>query len=151
MKSCPQESQYAYIGPYLYTGNVCSATGVDTKIVRSSVYNIADSELINLLAEGPVAVAVASTGWSSYSSGTITCSPSSQLDHAVIAIGYTADAYIIKNSWGTSWGLNGYGLVSRAAGSNCKILYQAHTVKNWGNFFSSFGLVFLALFLMVML
>lgn len=65
--------------------------------------------MINLLQSGPVAVAVASTGWSSYTSGVITCSPSAPLDHAVIAVGYTANSIIIKNSWGTSWGLNGFG------------------------------------------
>jgi C1A family cysteine protease len=47
-----------------------------------------------------------------------------------MAVGYTADAYIIKNSWGTIWGLNGYALVSRTASSNCQILDQAHIVKN---------------------
>lgn len=36
--------------------------------------------------------------------GVIKCSSSSRITHAIIAVGYTEDAYIIKNSWGTAWG-----------------------------------------------
>ena len=86
--------------------------------------------MINLLQSGPVAIAVASASWSSYSSGVISCASSDPIDHAVMAVGYTADAYIIKNSWDTSWGLNGYALISRTDGSNCQVLNQAHIVKN---------------------
>jgi hypothetical protein len=32
--------------------------------------------------------------------------------HAVTIVGYTNDAFIIKNSWGPSWGEHGYGYVS---------------------------------------
>jgi len=32
--------------------------------------------------------------------------------HAVTVVGYTADGFIIKNSWGGNWGVNGYGIVS---------------------------------------
>ena len=46
-----------------------------------------------------------------------------------MAVGYTADAYIIKNSWGTSWGLDGYALISRTDSGNCKILNQGHIVN----------------------
>lgn len=116
------------MGPSLYGGSICSADGITTKTKRSSYYDITDTELINLLQYRPVAVAVSSNGWSSYSSGTITCSPSDPVDHAVIAVGYTANAYIIRNSWATTWGLNGYALVSRSTSSNCKILSQAHVV-----------------------
>ena len=32
--------------------------------------------------------------------------------HAVLAVGYDADALLIRNSWGQSWGLDGYGWLS---------------------------------------
>lgn len=38
------------------------------------------------------------------------------INHAVVIVGYTADGdWIVKNSWGTSWGDNGYGTVSGSA------------------------------------
>lgn len=36
------------------------------------------------------------------------------LNHAVVIVGYDASGnYIIKNSWGTKWGQNGYGVISK--------------------------------------
>ena len=31
-----------------------------------------------------------------------------KLDHGVLVVGFTADAYIVKNSWGPTWGDKGY-------------------------------------------
>lgn len=72
------------------------------------------------LAEQPVAVAIKAgcVQFMSYSSGVLTedfdcsCSESKCLDHAVLMVGYndTHDPpyFKIKNSWGVSWGENGY-------------------------------------------
>ena len=56
--------------------------------------------------------AVKSQGWIYYSSGIIRCSIGT-VDRAVLVVGYTPDYYIVKNSWGTLWGMNGYAYVSR--------------------------------------
>ena len=72
-----------------------------------------DGDFIDLLQNQALAVAVASSGWASYSSGVLSCSSNAQINHAVVVVGYTPDYYIIKNSWGASWGMNGYGFVSR--------------------------------------
>jgi len=65
---------------------------------------------------GPAAIAIDASNWSFqlYSSGIYdepSCS-SWNLDHAVGCIGYGSEGgvnyWIVRNSWGTSWGENGY-------------------------------------------
>jgi C1A family cysteine protease len=43
-----------------------------------------------------------------YKSGIFTGSCGTNLDHAVALVGYTSDYYILRNSWGVTWGQNGY-------------------------------------------
>lgn len=38
--------------------------------------------------------------------------PDLYVGHAVTVVGYTADGFIIKNSWGRDWGMQGYAIVS---------------------------------------
>lgn len=56
--------------------------------------------MITLLQTEPIAIAVASSGWDSYSSGVYSCPSNSPLDNAVLLIGYTQNAWILKNQWG---------------------------------------------------
>jgi len=50
----------------------------------------------------------------------------SNLDHGVLVVGYTEDAWIVKNSWGPSWGDGGYIYLSRAntQEGQCGLLLQ---------------------------
>ena len=58
------------------------------------------------------------------------------LDHAVLAVGYgtmkvgnaTQDYWIIKNSWSTYWGNNGYVLISQKD-NNCGVATDATYVE----------------------
>jgi len=71
---------------------------------------------------GPISVAVnANNGWQLYHSGVLTpiwC-PGSKLDHGVAVVGYGTDSgkdyWIIKNSWGKTWGESGYMRLNRGA------------------------------------
>ena len=46
------------------------------------------------------------------------------LTHAILIVGWTEDRWIIKNSWGTKWGDNGYVYLKRGD-NNCGINWQA--------------------------
>merc|ERR1711871_99546 len=69
-----------------------------------------------LESNGPNSIAIDASAWSSYTGGVMTTSSCSssplRMDHAVQTVGYNADAstpyWIVRNSWGTGWGENGY-------------------------------------------
>jgi cathepsin L len=91
-----------------------------------------EGDLTNHINNQPVSVCIDAShqSFQLYSSGIYyesACS-SSSLDHAVLAIGYgsdNGDYYIVKNSWGTGWGMGGYIWMARNAGNNCGIATAA--------------------------
>lgn len=54
--------------------------------------------------------------------------PSAKVNHAILVIGYTEDAWIIKNWWGKRWGEDGYMRIKRGK-NTCGILnYVAYAL-----------------------
>merc|ERR1712093_832361 len=68
---------------------------------------------------GPVSVAIEAdqSSFQMYNSGVLTGSCGDQLDHGVLAVGFGTlngkDYWKVKNSWGASWGMDGYILLER--------------------------------------
>jgi len=68
-----------------------------------------------LATTGPVSVSVAAN-WGRYGGGVFSggCTSSScSINHAVLAVGYDTDYWLIRNSWGKNWGEGGYIRLSR--------------------------------------
>merc|ERR1711904_409980 len=83
---------------------------------------------------GPVSVAIEADQMSFqlYSSGVLTGNCGTNLDHGVLAVGYGTDSgsdyWKVKNSWGSTWGDQGYIMLQRGKqqnGGQCGILLSA--------------------------
>lgn len=115
-----QNGEYPYVG----TDQSCKANyGVRSAKVNGHSQVKADSnQLKAALKRQPIAVAVDATNWSSYSGGVfVNCGNS--INHIVLAVGFQGDDYwILKNSWGTRWGLNGYIRVKGGNSNYCEVL-----------------------------
>eukprot|EP01123_Difflugia_compressa_P008143 TRINITY_DN235_c0_g1_i2.p1 TRINITY_DN235_c0_g1~~TRINITY_DN235_c0_g1_i2.p1 ORF type:complete len:230 (+),score=47.89 TRINITY_DN235_c0_g1_i2:38-727(+) len=78
-----------------------------------TVSNGNEDQLAQVVATvGPVAVNVDASNWELYDGG-IDTSPCISVDHTALVVGYTKDYWIVMNSWGTSWGMDGYIEVAR--------------------------------------
>ncbi len=110
--------------PYQAFTDMCTAD-YNGPVTVKSVYHVKSydqAQLLAAIAKGPVSVTIdaSQTVFHQYSSGIISgtaCGTS--LDHAVTAVGYGTDEatgldyYLVRNSWGTSWGEGGYFRVAR--------------------------------------
>lgn len=79
--------------------------------------------LMNAIDTQSVTVAVDASYFFSYTGGVFdNCGEN--INHAVVAIGYTDEYWIIQNSWGARWGEAGY--IRLAMGNTCAILDYAY-------------------------
>jgi len=132
-KGVDTESSYPYTAKlgtcHFATANV-GATIAGYKTVSSG----SESALQTAVKEQPVSVAIDAShnSFQLYKSGIYyepACS-ATKLDHGVLAVGYGVDSssnqyWFVKNSWGTSWGINGYIEMSKNRNNNCGIATQA--------------------------
>merc|ERR1740117_1082485 len=78
--------------------------------------------LMRAVMDGPVAISVGASAWQSYTGGVFDgCDKDSVIDHAVTLFGYghdtnsSSDYWNIRNSWGPTWGEDGYIRIFRSA------------------------------------
>eukprot|EP00606_Chrysophyceae_sp_TOSAG23-5_P000595 GSChrysophyteH2.ASY1.ANO1.295.1 assembled CDS len=116
-----------------------TAVRLDYPYTRVKPYSILDLE--NALLQQPISISVqagptAAGGkqpWQTYTSGIITLEDgcAQTLDHAVLLVGYHNDAeegksyWIVKNSWATNWGIDGYVYIEKSDKNACGILSDA--------------------------
>jgi len=129
------EREYAYEAK----NGQCKSSTCGTKYNANAGYQdvTADSamSLETAVAQGCVSVAIEAdqTAFQHYSSGVLTGNCGTSLDHGVLVVGYgtsgSDEYWKVKNSWGESWGQQGYVNICRDCNKNgkngeCGILMQ---------------------------
>jgi len=110
------EADYPYVG----RGGTCKKTCKPIATVAGVSRGKGEAALSSALDSMPVSIAVdASGGFQSYKSGVFSGPCGTNLNHAILAVGGVSSGtpyWIVKNSWGTSWGSAGY--INIAKGKN---------------------------------
>jgi C1A family cysteine protease len=135
------EADYPYISG---TGETQKCVAACSNVAGSQIAKYMDvvpgddAAMMSAVALQPVSVAIEADQreFQLYSSGVFTETCGVNLDHGVLVVGYGNDAssgkdyYRVKNSWGESWGDNGYILLGRGKEYNngkgqCGVLLEA--------------------------
>ncbi|KAI7739280.1 hypothetical protein M8C21_017510 [Ambrosia artemisiifolia] len=134
--------------PYNGESSVCDPIKKNkAKIVSLDGYEDVPPEnekaLMKAVAHQPVSVGIEASGraFQLYSSGVLTGSCGTNLDHGVVVVGYGSengkDYWIVRNSWGPNWGEDGYIRMERnkvdTRAGMCGITMMASYPVKYGN------------------
>ncbi|XP_070555832.1 digestive cysteine proteinase 1-like [Ptychodera flava] len=128
-------------GPYMGQNGLChfNSSKIATKISNYTSIPTGDLDALKVAVanQGPVTVSIDASprSFSFYANGVYydaKCgNTTDDLDHSVLAVGYgtldNKDYWLIKNSWSTYWGNNGYILISKKD-NNCGVATDASFV-----------------------
>jgi len=127
------EASYPYLTATTYDCRYTVANRGATITKYTDVTSGSETALATASNGRPISVAIDASheSFQLYTSGVYyesACSATS-LDHGVLVVGYGtdngSDYWIVKNSWGTSWGMSGYIWMSRNRNNNCGIATMA--------------------------
>jgi C1A family cysteine protease len=134
------EADYPYTSGDTKTAGTCQTTCdvVDNSVVTTftDVHPSNDVDMMTALSKQTVSIAIEADqqAFQLYKSGVFTGTCGTNLDHGVLTVGYGTldgqDYYKVKNSWGATWGDDGYILLGRGDEFNkgqgqCGMLLQA--------------------------
>lgn len=131
------ETAYPYTSGTTGTSGTCKTTGYtnNANAAPTSWVDVTAGSvdaLMSAVAQQPVSIAIQANqpAFQSYKSGVLTGNCGQRLDHGVLATGYGTwtdgtPYWTVKNSWGTSWGMNGYILIERSTADKCGVLDAA--------------------------
>jgi len=117
---CTEES-YSYTA----AGGTCQESKCTAGIPKGGVAGFKDlspkdtDALKEAVAQQPVSVAIEAdqTAFQFYKGGVLSAECGAKLDHGVLVVGYGSDGgkdyWKVKNSWGPSWGEQGYVRIAR--------------------------------------
>ena len=134
LKGVTSAQLYPYVSASISSSNPSSTPACDTSLASSGVVtsssqyyrDMTETEMMSTVATGgPIAIAISTPScFHTYTSGVLTqaacpCySGPSSINHAVTIVGYGTtsdgiDYWLVKNSWGSQWGFEGYILLER--------------------------------------
>jgi len=115
---------------YKYLAKSGTCTKCDPVVFLSSCVDVTPQNEVDLekaVAIGPVSVAIEADTrtFQMYESGVITGSAcGTNLDHGVLVVGYGTESnqpyWLVKNSWGSSWGEDGYVKIEKSSSTKDK-------------------------------
>jgi len=120
------DSEDAY--PYQGVDGTCNFTSsnIGAKISNFTMISSDEDQMAAYLVQnGPIAIAANAEEWQFYFGGVFYIPCATSLDHGILIVGYgvetdifdqTMPFWIVKNSWGESWGESGYIRIERGAG-----------------------------------
>lgn len=108
--------------PYKAVNSVCAASNCTLGIANGDVTGFKDvtssdeNALMEAVAQQPVSIAIEADRrvFQLYRSGVLNATCGTRLDHGVLLVGYgkdtesSQDYWLVRNSWGAVWGMDGY-------------------------------------------